>query len=83
VLPEDVCAALRVAARGGADITVDLPNQQVRAANSVHSFEIDAFRKQCLLDGLDDIGLTLANDDSISTFEASDRQRRPWAQPHS
>lgn len=81
VLPEDRCAALRAAASAGADITIDLPNQQIRAANSVYTFEIDPFRKRCLLEGLDDIDLTLANDDAIAAFEAADRLDRPWALP--
>lgn len=83
VLPEERCAELRAAAASGADITVDLPNQQVRAANSVYVFEIDPFRKRCLLEGLDDIGLTLANDDAIAAFEAADSASRPWALPDS
>ncbi len=82
VLPEDRCAELRAAAAAGADITVDLPNQQVRAANSVYEFAVDPFRKRCLLEGLDDIGLTLANDDTIAAFEAADRSDRPWALPN-
>ena len=81
VLPEQRCAELRAAGAAGADITVDLPNQQVRAANSVYAFEIDPFRKRCLLEGLDDIGLTLANADAIAAFEATDRTDRAWAQP--
>ncbi len=83
VLPEERCAELRAAAASGADITVDLPNQQVRAANSVYAFEIDPFRKRCLLEGLDDIGLTLANNDAIAAFEAADSASRPWALPDS
>lgn len=81
ILPEERCAELRAAAASGADITVDLPNQQVRAANSVHAFEIDPFRKRCLLEGLDDIGLTLANASAIAAFEAADRAGRAWAIP--
>ncbi len=81
ILPEERCAELRAAVVEGADITVDLANQQVRAANSVYAFEIDPFRKRCLLEGLDDIGLTLANNDAIAAFEAADRTGRAWAVP--
>ena len=80
-LPEDRCAELRAAVAEGADITVDLPNQQIRAANSVYAFEIDPFRKRCLLEGLDDIGLTLANNEAIAAFEAADLAGRAWAVP--
>ncbi|MBT8152040.1 MAG: 3-isopropylmalate dehydratase small subunit, partial [Gammaproteobacteria bacterium] len=42
------------------------------------SFEVDAFRKHCLLNGLDDIALTLEDADAIRAFEAEHRQRAPW-----
>ncbi len=45
------------------------------------SFEIDAFRKHCLLNGLDDIGLTLQDADAIASFEARYRQSSPWMFP--
>ncbi|HZV57531.1 MAG TPA: 3-isopropylmalate dehydratase small subunit, partial [Sphingobium sp.] len=45
------------------------------------TFEIDPFRKQCLLGGLDEIGLTMARRDAIGAFEAKDAQRRPWLVP--
>ena len=43
-----------------------------------YSFEVDAFRKHCLLNGLDDIGLTLQDSDAIKTFESTYQQRSPW-----
>ncbi|MCY1424155.1 3-isopropylmalate dehydratase small subunit [compost metagenome] len=43
-----------------------------------YGFEVDAFRKHCLLNGLDDIGLTLQDADAIRDFEAGYRQRQPW-----
>lgn len=60
-------------------LTAVLPNRQLRAANSVHAFEIHPFRKRCLLAGLDDIGQALANNDAIAAFEAADRAGRAWA----
>jgi 3-isopropylmalate/(R)-2-methylmalate dehydratase small subunit len=42
-------------------------------------FEIDAFRKQCLINGWDDVGLTLRNESRISDFEAKRRREMPWA----
>ncbi|MCY1383113.1 3-isopropylmalate dehydratase small subunit 1 [compost metagenome] len=43
-----------------------------------YSFEVDAFRKHCLLNGLDDIGLTLQDADAIRNFEGDYRKRQPW-----
>ncbi|GHA07176.1 3-isopropylmalate dehydratase small subunit [Oceanisphaera arctica] len=54
----------------GADITVDLEAQQVRAGDLSFSFEIDEFRRFCLLNGLDNIGLTLQHQDQIDAYEA-------------
>jgi 3-isopropylmalate/(R)-2-methylmalate dehydratase small subunit len=81
VLPADQCAELRARADAGDEITVDLQAQQVRAANVAYGFTIDPFRKRCLLEGLDDIGITLANADAIAAFEAADTAARPWAVP--
>lgn len=49
-----------------------------RPDGKVLSFEIDAFRKHCLLNGLDDIGLTLQDDDAIAAFESKHRASQPW-----
>jgi 3-isopropylmalate/(R)-2-methylmalate dehydratase small subunit len=80
-LSAEQIATLLGLARLGAEITVDLPAQQVRAANRTFGFQIDPFRKHCLLEGLDDIGLTLACEAAIAAFEAADRESRPWAEP--
>ena len=62
-----------------ARITVDLENQQITRPNGeTIAFEIDPFRKHCLLNGLDDIGLTLKHKPKIDTFEERDRLARPW-----
>ncbi len=58
--------------------TINLLNQEVRAGNKVYKFEIDAFKKHCLLEGLDDIGLTLQREKEISAFEESNRGTTPW-----
>ncbi len=79
VLPEaDVKALIAVAEDTDNQITIDLPNQLVRAENREYRFDIDPFRKHCLLNGLDDIGLTLEKKASIDTYEAKQRQERPW-----
>ncbi|MNN80722.1 3-isopropylmalate dehydratase small subunit [compost metagenome] len=49
-----------------------------RPDGKVLNFEIDAFRKHCLLNGLDDIGLTLQDHEAIATFEAKHRASQPW-----
>ncbi len=66
-------------ANEGYQLTVDLQAQEVRTpAGSVFKFEVDAFRKHCLLNGLDDIGLTLQNADDIRAFEEKAKTERPW-----
>ena len=61
------------------ELTIDLVNQTISRPNGVAiSFEIDQFRKQCLLDGLDDIGLTMEKEASISTFEDGRKADMPW-----
>lgn len=63
----------------GFTLTVDLENQKVISPNGrEYHFEVDAFRKHCLLNGLDDIGLTLQDSDSIRAFEEKARAGRPW-----
>ena len=59
-------------------ITVDLENQRVTAGNHVVSFDIDPFRKHCLLGGLDDIGLTLQNEKEIGRYEQDNQTNKPW-----
>ena len=81
VLPPDAVAHLMDDARKGANarITVDLPSQTVTASDgTVFGFEIDPFKKHCLLNGLDDIGLSLEKAASIDTFEKSAAMQRPW-----
>ncbi|CFX07737.1 3-isopropylmalate isomerase subunit [Candidatus Filomicrobium marinum] len=69
------------ASRGAnATITVDLEAQEIRGPDGgVIRFEIDPFRKHCLLNGLDNIGLTLEKADKIDSFESQMSQSRPWA----
>lgn len=63
----------------GATLTVDLAAQTVTAPDgSTHTFDIEPFRKQSLLKGLDDVGMTLERDKEISAFEEGYRARRPW-----
>lgn len=73
VLPQAIVTAelAALAAQPGATIAVDLPTQIVRLSDgSSHAFEIDAFARECLLNGLDELGYTLAQADEIDAFEA-------------
>jgi len=68
-----------VEANPGYQLTVDLQAQTVtREDGKVYNFEIDAFRKHCLLNGLDDIGLTLVDGEAIAAFESKHRAAQPW-----
>jgi 3-isopropylmalate/(R)-2-methylmalate dehydratase small subunit len=68
-----------VEAREGHRITVDLPNQILTLPEGTTiPFEVDAFRKYCLENGLDDIGLTLEQADAIRTYEQWRAEREPW-----
>ena len=68
-----------VAANEGYQLTVDLQQQQViRPDGSAISFAVDEFRKHCLLNGLDDIGLTLQHVDDIKAYEAKRKLEAPW-----
>ena len=80
-LPQDVVDVLMKDAEKGANarITVDLEAQTVTTSDGEEfSFELDSFKKHCLLNGLDDIGLTMEKAASIDTFEAAAAQARPW-----
>lgn len=59
-------------------VTVDLPKQEVRAGNKIYKFEVDSFKKYCLIEGLDDIGLTLKKSEEISAFEVGNKKLTPW-----
>ncbi|WP_315043912.1 3-isopropylmalate dehydratase small subunit [Faucicola mancuniensis] len=66
-------------ANEGYQLTIDLPNQKVISpSGKEYGFEVDAFRKHCLLNGLDDIGLTLQNRDAIEAFENKVKVERSW-----
>jgi 3-isopropylmalate/(R)-2-methylmalate dehydratase small subunit len=81
VLPQDqVDLLMRDAEKGeNARMTVDLAAQEITTSEGdVITFDVDAFKKHCLLNGLDDIGLTLEKADSITTFEEQAAQARPW-----
>jgi 3-isopropylmalate/(R)-2-methylmalate dehydratase small subunit len=81
VLPQEQVDALMKDAEKGANarMTIDLEAQTVTASDgTTFAFEVDPFRRHCLLNGLDDIGLTLEKSASIGSFEARAAQERPW-----
>jgi 3-isopropylmalate/(R)-2-methylmalate dehydratase small subunit len=77
VLPEEVVTHLQdlIDADPSLEVTVDLESREVRFANETHGFSLDDYTRWRLLEGLDDIGLTLRDTSTIDTFEAS---RKPW-----
>ncbi len=81
VLPQEIVDELMEDARLGANatMTVDLESQTITRPNGEKvSFEVDAFRKYCLMKGLDDIGLTLQKDEKIDRFEKGRQTTQPW-----
>ena len=81
VLPQEIVDQLMDDAQNGANatLTVDLENQIItRPDGQTVAFDVDAFRKHCLLNGLDDIGLTMEKAAAIETFETKAAQDRPW-----
>ena len=81
VSPEDLEKLMDDASRGSnATVTVDLEAQEIHGPDGgTVKFDIDAFKKHCLLNGLDDIGLTLAKSSEIDTYEKKTANSRPWA----
>lgn len=77
---EEIDKLLDDASRGSnATITIDLEAQEIRGPDGgVIKFDIDPFRKKCLLEGLDDIGQTLEKQNSIASYEAKQQAERPW-----
>ena len=81
VLPEDAVAKLfdEVAAFVGYKLTIDLPRQVVAKPDGAEiPFDVQPFRKYCLVNGFDDIGLTLRHADKIRAFEAERVAKMPW-----
>jgi len=81
VLPKEQVAALMQAAEAGKKISVDLDTQTITAEGQntePFAFEVEPFRKHCLKNGLDDIGLTLAKLPEIGDYEAKQKQNTPW-----
>ena len=81
VMPQEVVDVLMKDADKGSNarMTVDLERQVVTTSDGEEfAFEVDPFRKHCLLEGLDDVGLTMEKVGAIDSFEAEAAQSRPW-----
>jgi 3-isopropylmalate/(R)-2-methylmalate dehydratase small subunit len=81
VLAADVCAGLRrqLRERPGASLVIDLPAQTITAPDGAqHAFDVDGFRKECLLRGQDEIALTLGYEHAIAAYEARRAAEWPW-----
>ena len=78
LLPQAQVDVLMKAAAAGQEISVDLPAQTVSDGTHSFSFEIGEFRKHCMINGLDDIGLTLEKQEAITAHEQSLMNDKPW-----
>ncbi len=78
ILPQAQVDTLMKAAEAGKQIHVDLPTQSVSDGSNTYSFELGEFRKHCMINGLDDIGLTLEKKDAITAHEQSLMADKPW-----
>ena len=78
--PEQRDGLLDDATRGeNARISIDLENQKIKRPDGEEiDFDVDPFRKHCLLQGLDDIGITLQSDEKIGLFEEKQKSLMPW-----
>jgi 3-isopropylmalate/(R)-2-methylmalate dehydratase small subunit len=81
VSPEDLEKLFDDAERGAnATLSIDLEKQEIRGPDGgTVRFSVDEFRKHCLLNGLDEIGLTMVKADKISDYEGDAKSKRPWA----
>jgi len=78
VLPKEKVESLMDIAKSGQKISVDLDKQTITAGNHQFTFDVEPFRKHCLLNGLDDIGLTMQKTDAIGTYEGKQKELTPW-----
>lgn len=69
---------LMSAAKSQTEFNIDLPNQTIKTENLSFNFEIEDYRKERLLQGLDDIGITLGYQDDITSYESNKKNQKPW-----
>jgi len=78
ILPEEKIKELSEYSKRKEEISIDLKEEKIIFGNSEIKFDIDPFKKKCLLEGLDDIALSLAKKEKISTFEENLKNTKPW-----
>jgi len=78
ILSKENTDTLMQYAEAGGDVSIDLEKQTITAGNHQFTFDVEPFRKHCLLNGLDDIGLTLQKLDAIGNYETQQKERTPW-----
>ena len=80
ILDEKIVDEISVLALDGIDISIDLEEQQLIVQNKLYKFDIEPYRKHCLLNGLDDIGITLENKNKINSYEGQ-LETNVWHKP--
>ena len=78
ILPEEKIKELSEYSKRKKEISIDLKEEKVIFGNNEIKFHVDAFKKKCLLEGLDDIALSLAKKDKINNFEKNLKNNKPW-----
>ena len=78
ILPEEKIKELSENSKRKEEISIDLASEKIIFGNSEIKFDIDPFKKKCLLEGLDDIALSLAKEDKINNFEKNLKNNKPW-----
>jgi 3-isopropylmalate/(R)-2-methylmalate dehydratase small subunit len=78
ILPEEKIKELSEYSKRKEEISVDLKEEKIIFGNNEINFDIDPFKKKCLLEGLDDIALSLAKEDKITNFEKNLKDNKPW-----
>ena len=78
ILPEGRIKELSEYSKRKEEISIDLKEEKIIFGNSEIKFDIDPFKKKCLLEGLDDIALSLAKKEKITTFEENLKNNKPW-----
>ena len=78
ILPEEKIKELSEYSKRKEEISIDLKEEKIIFGNNEIKFDIDPFKKKCLLEGLDDIALSLAKEDKINNFEKNLKNNKPW-----
>ena len=78
ILPEEKIKELSEYSKRKEEISIDLKEEKIIFGNSEIKFDVDPFKKRCLLEGLDDIALSLAKEDKINNFEKDLKNNKPW-----